>query len=199
MPAPFPAYRTLTAVTLCLYFILFSLVSVSAQNTAEYERYSIIEGSVNFVSDAPLERIEASSNALRGLVGIADRTFAFTLDINTFQGFNSPLQRIHFNENYLETDAYPTATFVGKFIEDVNLAQNGVHEVRVKGKLRIHGVEKERIIKATVHIDNGILRIKSAFTVLLEDHNIRIPRIVYQKISEVVNVEVSAILSANRT
>lgn len=181
--------------------VLPGMVSVFAQSDpgSASSRYAITEGTVSFVSDAPLERIAATSHDLKGLVEAGNGTFAFTLDISSFQGFNSPLQRVHFNENYMETNTYPTASFAGKFIEDIDLSADGTHEVRVKGKLKVHGVEKERIIKAKVEIENGQMRIHSTFTILLEDHNIRIPRVVHQKIAQVVNVEVSAILSTNKS
>lgn len=161
-------------------------------------RYNISTGTVSFVSDAPLESITATSKTLKGLVDISSRTFAFTVDIASFLGFNSPLQRVHFNENYMESGDYPVATFAGKIIEDVNLSIDGDYEVRVKGKLIIHGVEKERIIKGTIRIEKGSMKINAKFTVLLEDHEIRIPKVVMQKISQVVSVEVSATLTSSQ-
>jgi hypothetical protein len=154
--------------------------------------FNVVEGEIAFVSNAPLEVIRAKSQALRGLIDAEKRTFAFTLSIETFEGFNSPLQRIHFNENYLESNVFPEATFAGKIIEDVDLTQSGTYDVRVKGKLLIHGTERERIMRGTLVVDGETLNISCAFEVVLEEHNIRIPRIVYQKIAEVIQVNVSA-------
>ena len=50
----------------------------------------------------------------------------------------------------------------------------------------------ERIIKATVRITNGKLYISSNFSVLLEDHNITIPKIVNQKIAEEIQISIEA-------
>jgi polyisoprenoid-binding protein YceI len=157
------------------------------------------DGTVKFTSDAPLEKIVATSKVLRGVIEPAARTFAFTIDITSFQGFNSPLQRVHFNENYMESGTYPMATFTGKFIEDVTLTTERSYEVRVKGKLKVHGVEKERIIKGHVEVTDSGMQISSTFTILLEDHDIRIPRVVYQKIAKVVTVEVTATLVSNKS
>jgi len=154
---------------------------------------------VSFVSDAPLERITATSKTLKGVIETTTSTFAFTIDIASFQGFNSPLQRVHFNENYMESGDYPLATFTGKFIEDIDMTVDGTYDLRVKGKLNIHGVEKERIIKSTILIEDGTMHITSSFTVLLEDHAIRVPKVVLQKIAKVVNVEVSAMLTSYKT
>jgi polyisoprenoid-binding protein YceI len=184
---------------MCQSTVVCCLLCLTAFTLPGQERFGITQGTVSFVSDAPLEQITATSKALKGVIETTTSTFAFTIDISSFQGFNSPLQRVHFNENYMESDDYPLATFAGKFIEDIDLSVNGSYDLRVKGKLNIHGVEKERIIKSTILIEDGTMHITSNFTVLLEDHEIRIPKVVLQKIAKVVNVEVSAMLTSYKT
>lgn len=154
-------------------------------------------GKVSFKSDAPLEVITAKSNKLRGVIDTAKQTFAWSVEIKTFEGFNSPLQREHFNENYMETKKYPKASFSGKIIEDVDFQKNGTYSVRAKGKLNIHGVEQERIIKSQLEVSSGKLRIQSSFSVPLADHDISIPKVVYQKIAEEIAVTVDAELVGN--
>jgi hypothetical protein len=53
--------------------------------------------------------------------------------MRSFQGFNSPLQKEHFNENYVESDKFPEASFKGKIIEDQDLTVDGTYELRAKG------------------------------------------------------------------
>lgn len=152
------------------------------------------DGQVSFLSDAALEDIRAQSDELKGIIDTDNRTFAFSVEISSFKGFNSPLQRIHFNENYLESEKYPTANFTGKFIENYDLTVPGTYEIRVKGKLSIHGVEKERILKGSITVTDREIRVTSAFTLLLKEHDIRIPRLVHQKIAELISIEVAATL-----
>jgi hypothetical protein len=95
----------------------------------------------------------------------------------------------------MESDKYPTATFSGKIIEDADLSVPGTYTIRTKGKLSIHGVEQERIIKSRVMVGPKTILIESDFTVLLSEHNISIPKIVHQKIAEEIKVSVSATLS----
>jgi len=156
--------------------------------------YSCENGEANFISYADLEVIKAKSNELRGAVDISTRSFLFSVKVHTFQGFNSALQREHFNENYLEADKFPAATFQGKFIEEIDLSKEGNYEVRAKGILEVHGVKQERIIKGGIEVKDGILHIRSHFSVLLEDHNIKIPRVVYQKISPEIEINIDAVL-----
>ena len=151
-------------------------------------------GSVSFKSDAPLEVIQAESKSLRGVIDPEKQSFAWSVEVNSFEGFNNPLQREHFNENYLESKKYPKAIFTGKIIEAVDFDKNGVYEVRAKGKLNIHGKEEERIIKGQLQVEGNKIHIQTTFSVLLSDHDIRIPKIVYQKIAEEVHVRVDAVL-----
>ena len=92
---------------------------------------------ISFSSDAPLELITAKSSELNGAIETETKQFAFSVKVNSFKGFNSGFQKEHFNENYLESDKYPDATFKGKIIEDVDFTKNGVSDVRAKGILTV--------------------------------------------------------------
>jgi polyisoprenoid-binding protein YceI len=153
--------------------------------------FNISRATISFSSDAPLELIKASSNELRGLIETEKKQFAFSVKVKSFKGFNSGFQKDHFNENYLESDKYPDATFSGKIIEDVDFTKNSTQTIRAKGTLTLHGVPQERIIKSEMTIRNGAVIIKSNFTVLLADHNIPIPKVVHDKLASEIKVEVS--------
>lgn len=154
--------------------------------------FNISKGNISFSSDAPLELITAVSHDLRGLIETEKKQFAFSVKVNSFKGFNSGFQKDHFNENYLESDKFPDATFSGKIIEDVDFTKNNTVTVRAKGILTVHGVPKERIIKSDMTIKNGVISIKSNFTVLLADHNIPIPKVVHEKLASEIKVEVNS-------
>jgi hypothetical protein len=154
--------------------------------------YGTNNGNITFSSDAPLELIKASSNEMRGKFDIGKKLFAFTVNVTSFKGFNSPLQREHFNENYMESVQYPSASFSGKVIEDIDLSKEGTYTVRAKGNLSVHGVVQERIIKADIVIKDGKISISSDFTVLLIDHNIPIPKVVHEKLASEIKVAVKA-------
>ena len=171
------------------YFILLAVkpTSVFSQSNTLVED----NGKVLFMSEAPLELIKAKSDKLRGAINKTQNTFAFAVDIHTFKGFNSDLQREHFHENYMQTEKLPIASFSGKFIEQVNFETNGTYVVRAKGMLSLHGVQKERIIKGVLVVNNGSIDIEAVFTVRLEDHDIKVPKIVNEKIAEDIRVEIS--------
>ncbi|MEL6588529.1 MAG: YceI family protein [Bacteroidota bacterium] len=149
-------------------------------------------GSVSFTSDAPLELIQAKSEELQGAINPNSYTFAFSLRIQSLNGFNSELQKQHFNEKFLESRQYPKATFSGKLIERIDFSQNGTYDVRAKGSFHVHGVSQERIIRAQLIIEDGVWIVRSRFKVLVADHNITVPKVVYQNIAEEIEVEIQA-------
>jgi len=155
--------------------------------------YSTKDGSVTFRSEAVQELISATSDNLLGLIDIDQRTFAFRILIRSFKGFNNGLQREHFNENYLESDKFPEATFKGKIIEQVDLSKDGKYTVRAKGALSIHGVDQERIIKSDVTVQNGTLTVESKFSILITDHDIKVPRVVHEKIASEIEITITAV------
>ncbi len=175
------------------YTLIITLIGLAFGWLPDAKLYEVNKGSVYFQSDAPLELIEASSTELRGLINTEERTFAFSVPMSSFEGFNSPLQRVHFNENYMESKQYPNATFSGKIIENINFTKDGLYTVRAKGQLNVHGVKRERIIRSELQVEEGHIEVRANFTVLLAEHDISIPKIVHQKIAEEIAVEIRAV------
>ncbi len=171
-----------------LFVCLFSAFHLEAQE----KYYRTHEGRVHFKSEAPLETIEAESDELSGIINPQNRQFAFSIPISSFHGFNSPLQEEHFNENYLHSDIHRKASFQGRIIERIDLLEDGNYRVRAKGVFTIHGVEHVQVVSGTLRIEDSTLQLESRFTVLLSDYDIHIPRIVRQKISQEIEVNVSA-------
>jgi polyisoprenoid-binding protein YceI len=150
-------------------------------------------GNVSFYSKAPLEDIEAHSQQMSGIIKADTREVAFSMPMKSFQ-FKKSLMQQHFNEKFIESDKYPKATFTGKLTDNTDLSKPGTYNVSVQGKLTIHGVTKERTIKGTVVSDGNKLQLTSDFKVKVADHNIRIPKLVFENIAEVVDVKLDMTL-----
>lgn len=155
-----------------------------------YSQNMEMKGKITFTSTAPQEIITASSNKLTGLLKPDELSFAFIVDINSFDGFNSPLQRVHFNENYMESTKYPKSKFYGRIIDNINIEQVEDEKIRAKGYLEIHGIKKERIIQISLRRRNGVVFFFSDFNLNLSDYKISIPRIVHQKLADQIEVHV---------
>lgn len=167
---------------LSIFILQFLACSAVAQ------RLQTRNAEISFTSNAQLEVISASSSKVVGIINTATSEFAFKVDIRSFNGFNSELQRQHFYDNYMETEKYPSAAFSGKIIEQIDFTQDGTYEVRAKGDLDIHGEKQTRIIKCKMVIRNNTAALDSRFLVPLIDHNIKIPKIVNQKIATEIEV-----------
>lgn len=170
----------------CFFLCCLSLSIISQSTKLNFY------GKIKFISDAPLEIIKAESDKMSGIVDPTENKFAFSVRLKSFQGFNSALQMEHFHENYMESNVYPTITYVGKLLDKPDLSKDGVYEVRSKGHFNIHGVQKERIIKNKITVSKGNIFLDSSFGILLADYNITIPRIVHKKIAEEIQITITA-------
>ena len=81
-----------------------------------------------------------------------------------------------------------------KIIENIPFDKQGIYNVRAKGILKIHGIDQERIIKCDIQIEKGTIKVTCRFSVLLADHGITVPRIVYDKISPEIKIQAEAIM-----
>ena len=170
---------------------IFTIVAFTSVFTLNSQMFTTLESDIDFISNAPLEVISAKSNEMQGLLDVESKRFAFKIYIKSFDGFNSNLQKIHFYENYMETNDFPTSAFSGKIVEDL---KEGSGKYRAKGILEIHGVKREVIIPVDLSFSNEIISINSNFKVRLDDYNITIPKLVYQKIAEEIDISVAGIL-----
>ncbi len=187
-------YHLLLYMNLKIIFLLFGAFALSDAFMQPGLKgvYIIKKSQLSFHSNAKLELIKASSTQLKGIIDADKRVFAFSVDMKSFDGFNSPLQKEHFHENYMESDKYPTASFTGHIIEEDDFTKDGTYNIRAKGKFMVHGVEQERIIQGDLTVKNGVIKLACYFTVLLAEHDIKIPRIVHEKLASEINVTVNA-------
>jgi polyisoprenoid-binding protein YceI len=168
---------------------LLSLLLISQALLAQ-SVFRLKSGTCSFFSEAPLENIDAKSTKFNAAIDTATQRVVFQMPIRNFVFKNATMQE-HFNENYMESDKYPRATFDGKIVENINWSQKGVYQVTVQGKLNIHGVIKERTIPGTIEILENEIKVSTAFQVKLVDHKIEVPTIVIKNIAEIIDVKVN--------
>ncbi len=97
----------------------------------------------------------------------------------------------HFNENYMESEKFPHATFKGKMNETVDFSKPGTSIVTATGVLNIHGVNQKRTLNGVLTVSDAGILLETKFDVLLADHKISIPRLVFNKIAEQIEVSTS--------
>lgn len=149
--------------------------------------YSTSIGEVSFFSDTPLENIQAVNKKTGSIINATSRELAVQMRITDFV-FPNKLMQEHFNENYLESEKYPTASFKGKIKEQVDLMIPGTYPVTSEGSLTIHGVTKPAAIKGTIISSGNELKLDFKFQVKPEVYQIEVPSLVITKIAETIDV-----------
>lgn len=168
-----------------LIFSLFVCYTLYAQ---EYQVEQSSENLVKFISDAPIEDFEGITNEIDGYLYTEKPDFSgetelyFEVDLLSLDT-GIGLRNRHMRENYFETDKYPKASF-GGYIKSVEKIGDDKYNVVVSGKLKIHGVEKDREITGVIQKDKKSLFVHTDFIVLLSDHKIDIPGVMFYKIDE---------------
>jgi polyisoprenoid-binding protein YceI len=174
------------------YTIIFTVL-LSAQGFSQ--KFITKNGHIKFYSDSPMEKIEGNNRQVNSAINASTGDFVFKVLMKSFD-FEKALMQEHFNENYVESDKYPNATFTGRItnIKDLNLSKDGVYNVNVQGKLAMHGVTRDISEKGVIEVKDGKLMAKTKFNLLLADYNISIPAAVVNNISKTVEITVDEVL-----
>lgn len=157
-----------------IYFIL-SLFAAKQET-----RYVIENSKIEFYSYALLEDIQAINTESIGAIDTESGEFIIKIPVKAFE-FPNKLMQKHFNDSYLETDKYPECIFRGKL--------NGNY---ASGEITLHGVTKKIEIPISKTINEENIIISTDFKILLKDHKIKIPRLLFQNIAEEIEVKVSS-------
>jgi hypothetical protein len=156
------------------------------------ERYMTRTGHITFFSATPVENIEANNHKVTSVFDATSGSIEFAALVKAFE-FEKALMQEHFNENYMESNTFPKATFKGKLsgVGEADLKKAGTYPVTVSGDLTIHGVSKPVSTQGTMTVDAaGTVKATSEFIVKPEDHDIKIPGVVRKNIAETIKVTV---------
>ena len=170
---------------LILFFCSFLVLGSGLSFGQALYRTSV--GEVSFFSNTPALDIEAINKKSSAIINASTRDLAIQMKITDFQ-FPNKLMQEHFNENYLESEKFPTGKFAGKIQEVVDLSKPGTYPVTAAGNLTIHGVTKPVTVKGTIVATATELKVTFAFTVRTEDYKIEVPTLVFNKIAEVIEI-----------
>ena len=166
--------------------VLFLLISFSTFA----QKYYTKTGNTQFkASVEAFEPVEATNNSTTAIINVTTGEIAsFVKAFN----FKVALMQEHFNENYMDSSTFPKATFKG-LISDFNLPDISSTEKKylLKGILTIKGVEKKIETHATFSQNEDKLLMEASFGVQPEDFNIKIPKIVSDKIAGTITISLA--------
>jgi polyisoprenoid-binding protein YceI len=142
-------------------------------------------GYVKFFSSALIEDITAENQQASAYFNLETGEAVFLIPIVGFM-FEKSLMQEHFNENYMESDKYPEAYFKGK-ISGFSPTQ-AESPVIAEGEMTIHGITRKIRVPGKIFRSGNSLRMEAIFNVALEDYQVEIPKLMFQKIAEKVEV-----------
>lgn len=150
------------------------------------EKFITKQGYASFFSQSPLEDIKADNNQVLSIIDVSTGDIGIAILMKSFM-FEKSLMQEHFNENYVESDKYPKATFKGQIL---NFKEIDPEEsmVTVEGDLTIHGVSKPIQTQAKMVRTEKNTKLNGSFSVDVKDFDIKIPAVVANNIAKTIEV-----------
>jgi polyisoprenoid-binding protein YceI len=154
---------------------------------------------VRFLSRASIEEFEGVTDRIDGYVlldgpvltgdtGGDDTELYLEVDLASLDT-GIGLRNRHMRDNYLEVAEHPYASYSGRILR-ADPTSAGGHRVATSGAFTVHGVSRDMEIPCEVTPAGRGYRVTCSFQVLLSDHDIEIPKIMFLKLANEIRVEV---------
>ncbi len=173
---------------------IITIIALALVGTTVYSQtiFMTRSGQVSFFSKTPMENIEAVNNEVTSMLNPASGEVVFAILVKSFR-FEKALMEEHFNENYMESDKLPKATFQGKItnLSEIDFTKDGTYPATLEGDMTIHGIKQHVTSTGTLVVAKDKISATSAFQVKPADYKISIPSLVAEKIASSIEVKVN--------
>lgn len=176
-----------TFILLCL---LTGMFQVSAQ------KYTTKTGSLKF--EASVDSFEEVAAENKNTSSVLESSTGEIAVLGLMKGFRFKvaLMEEHFNENYIESDKFPKATFKGNIQDfDVSKLSGTAKAFQISGDLTLHGKTKKITTTAKISKSGDKITVIGSFEVKPEDFGIEIPKLVSKKVADKIAVSYNLSLS----
>ncbi len=171
-----------------IIFVATAILSFSIINAQTYKtRDAVISFNPN--KDQSHKDYAAASKEATAVLKVDNAEVALLVPMKTFH-FNNALLEEHFNDNYLQTDKIPNATYKGKlngFTKEL-LAKDGTYNLSSDGQLTMHGVTKTFKNPVKLVVSGKTATFYCDFGIKAEDYKIDIPGIVKPKLADLTPI-----------
>lgn len=178
--------------------IAISIMHVAAAaSIGHFEVEGSEESRVQFVSEAPLEKISGVGHTVTGQLDFDPSAISKTkgtieLDVASIRT-NVDLRDEHLrSEAWLDAKKYPKILFKITKVEgpDKLMMKQSV-DLIIKGKVSMHGVTRDETATAQVRwVSDKAIRVKASFKVNLADYKISVPAVVRLKVANQIALNV---------
>lgn len=178
--------------------IFIAIIGLFLSQGLVAQKYITKAGKTSFKASVPaFEPVEAESTSTTAVLNTENGELAALMFVKSFH-FEIALMEEHFNENYMDSDKYPKATFKGQAVDfDLSKLTMEPTVLPIKGTLTVRDIAKEIETQATFIRTSTGINVTTAFDVSPADFDIDIPSIVRQKISESIHITAEYELKEN--
>lgn len=176
--------------------VLSTATALLMMGAATAQKVATKDAKVTFDATSALESIKATNKSGSVALNILNGDVAARVQVKNFI-FSQALMQEHFNENYMESNKFPSATLKGKIvnINDLKLDKDGTYKAKVQGTLEMHGITNNVSLPATLTVNGGKINFNASFSVLCADYKIAIPSVVADKVAKEVKINIEGMLS----
>lgn len=171
-------------------FLFVGILQVSAQ------KYATKTGSLKF--EATVDAVEEIAAENKNTSAILESSTGDIAVLTLMKGFRFKvaLMEEHFNENYVESDKFPKATFKGK-VEDFDASKLSAtaKAFKISGDLTLHGKTQKVTVNAKISKSGDKITITGNFDIKAQDFAIEIPKLVSNKVSDKIKVSFNLLLA----
>lgn len=178
--------------------------------SAQAREFRVSSGSrMQFVSDAPLERITGVSTNVSGTMTIDPQNVAASrgtvqVPITSIRtGMDLRDEHLH-GSGWLDAGRFPNASLEITAVEGATaLTAGAVTRLTIRGRFTVHGVTRDITAQAQVRwvpasdelraqgVTGDLIRGQATFTVNLPDHNVSVNPLVRLKVSDTIRVNIT--------
>lgn len=197
------------AASVASVLLIPSLVAPSLAS-AQSRQYRVGSGSrMQFVSDAPLERITGVSTNVQGTLTIDPQNVGASrgtvqVPISSIRtGLDLRDEHLH-GSGWLDAARFPNAQLEITAVEGATaLVAGAVTRLTIRGRFTVHGVTRDITAQAQVRwipasdelraqgVTGDLIRGQATFTVNLPDHNVSVNPLVRLKVSDTIRVNIT--------
>jgi len=176
-------------LTLFILFFFFFCFAHSQEFNVDKSKKNLVK----FTSIMPVESFDGVTDKIDGYLymksdNLNDAEVYFEVDLNSIDT-GIGLRNRHMRDDYLHTNKYPFTNFKGTITQVNNVSQTEF-DVVVIGKMFIHGVTRDKTINGKIYKVPDGYQLKSEFEVKLTDYNIKVPRFMFVRINENIQLYV---------
>ncbi|MGD8748007.1 MAG: YceI family protein [Balneolaceae bacterium] len=173
--------------------IAYFLLSLMLPSLLKGQDFQSEKGHVEFHSTVPLHSFTGKSDHLTGKISLSDSTVDFYVDVHSLKTGIGKRDRDMLKT--LDAEEHPFAAFYGKIVSGFTAESRDPQKVTVEGDLTIHGITHNVSITGTLQQTNSGLKVNATWTLNMKDYQIKPPGILFYRVSENVDISLSAMLS----